>query len=60
MLATSSGTVRNVVIGLLLVFLIALAVWALCTYVAKRPDLGGVGAALVAIIGGILVLLDNT
>ena len=58
MLAVADSTVKSVVLGLLLVFLIALAVWAICTYVAKRPDLGGVGAALVGIIGCILVLLD--
>ena len=57
LLAASEGAIEGVVIGLLVVALIALAVWAICRF-AGRPDWGAIGAAAVAIVGGLLVLLE--
>lgn len=55
--AASEAALEGTIIGLIVVAVIALAVWFLCR-VAGRPDWGAAGAAAVAIIGGLLVLLN--
>jgi hypothetical protein len=57
--AYSHGQVKGVVLDLLLVALCALAVYAICRFIAGRPDIGGWAAAIVGALGVILVLLDN-
>lgn len=50
---------RAIVVGLIVVAAIAFGVYAICAWIAKRPDIGRNGAAIVAVIGCLLVLLDN-
>ena len=55
--AASEAAIESAIIGLLVVALIAAVVYFVCRAVG-RADLGALGAAGVAIIGGILVLLS--
>jgi hypothetical protein len=57
MLATSDTNARGAIVGLIIVAIVAAAVW-LIGRLAGRPDIGAVGAVLVAIIGALLVLLE--
>jgi hypothetical protein len=57
MLATSDTNARGAIVGLLIVAIVAAAVW-LIGRLAGRSDIGAVGAVLVAIVGALLVLLE--
>lgn len=52
--------VRSLVVTLLIVAVIAFAVYAICAWIAHRPDIGRIGAAVIAVIGCGLALLDYT
>lgn len=49
--------VEGAIVGLIVVAVIAFVVYLLCRG-AGREDLGRLGAAVIAIIGGLLVLLN--
>lgn len=60
MLAFSNIAIHTLIIGLIIVALVALGCYAICAFIAKRPDWGRAGAALIAVLGCLLVLLDAT
>jgi hypothetical protein len=53
----TDSDVESLIIGLLVVCLIAAVVY-FGARAARRPDLGGIGAAIVLIVGAILILLS--
>jgi len=50
---------HDVIVSLIIVAIVAAVVYFGCTLVA-RPDLGRLGAAVVIIVGALLVLVDHT
>jgi len=55
--AASEGDLEGTILSLVIVAIVALAVYGVC-WLAGRPDVGRIGAAIVAVLGGILVLVD--
>jgi len=55
--AASEESLEGTVIGLIIVAIVAVVVYGAC-HLAGRPDWGRIGAALVIVVGGLLVLLE--
>lgn len=51
--------VKAIIFGLIVVAGLAFGAYAICTWVARRPGIGRTAAAVIAVLGCAMVLLDN-